>query len=128
MRRQVFLLTVCGFLSFFGVGCGAAVDDPAPRTDEQASEESQSEAGAPNEDSLGDQSSDGEVEAFARNCKTTCTAVRLGTGEACAPVIGYGHTTVFGGCKKACRFARQNAEANAAADSCRLTGCTDHCQ
>jgi hypothetical protein len=128
MKRQALLLAVCGVLGFFGVGCGPTTDDSTPQAGDQSTEESPSQVGTPDENSQGGGSSDDrEVHEMARNCTTTCTAVRIDTGAACANVIGYGSTTFLGGCTKACRFAHQDAESNAAAASCRLTGCADSC-
>lgn len=122
MKRQALLVAVCVLLGFSGFGCGAPVDDPAPQTGEQTSG-GQPDTGTPTE---GNESSDGEVEALARNCKTTCTGKKA-TGEACG-VVGFGSTTFLGGCTKACRFARSDADSKASAYGCELTTCSDSCQ
>jgi hypothetical protein len=111
MKRQALLLMCCGFLSFLGVGCGPAVDEPAPQTEEQTNEDSQ----------------DGEVHALARNCKVECSAVNISTGAACSPFTGFGSTTFLGGCTKACRFAIEDAQGQAAQSGCRLTTCSKTC-
>ena len=116
MKRQILLLIGCCFLGFFGVGCGPSVDDPAPQTEEQTPAESPS-----------DEASDGAVEALGKNCKVECSAVNISTGAACAPFTGRGSTTFLGGCKKACRFAWQDIEGQAAQAGCRLTTCGESC-
>jgi hypothetical protein len=126
MFWKALLLSLCGFLSVSVIGCGGPEDTQVPPAEEQAAEGQQPEAGA-SEEGQG-QAPEGEVRAQARNCQTTCTAVRVDTGEACASVVGYGYTTFLGGCTKACRFARENAEANAAAAGCRLVSCADSCR
>jgi hypothetical protein len=118
MKRQVLLVIGCCVLGFLGVGCGPSVEEePAPRSEEQAPEESPS-----------GESSDGEVEALARLCIVECRAVKVPTEEACAPFTGRGSTTFLGGCKKACRFAWQDIEGQAAQAGCRLTTCDQNCR
>jgi len=46
---------------------------------------------------------------MAKNCKTTCTGTNNSSGATCG-VVGFGSTTFLGGCTKACRFARQDAD------------------
>jgi hypothetical protein len=126
MKRQVLLVAVLGLLGFFGGGCGPAVDDAddaAPQMSEQVPMESPAETGTPVAE---DEATEGEVRAFARNCQTTCSGIRS-TGETCG-VVGFGSTTFLGGCTKACRFARQDADAKAVAAGCQLTTCTDYCR
>jgi hypothetical protein len=74
-----------------------------------------------------DTSSEGEVEAFARNCQTTCSGTSTATGGSCG-VVGFGSTTFLGGCTKACRFAREDADSKAVAAGCVLTSCNDYCR
>ncbi|MCP3144312.1 hypothetical protein [Pyxidicoccus xibeiensis] len=117
MMRHVMLLAVFAVLGSFSAGCGPATDDPAPETGAPTTEQLPSEEATPD---------DGEVTQMARNCQTTCSGVKA-TGESCS-VIGFGSTTFLGGCTKACRFARADADANASSSGCILSTCSDVCR
>ncbi|TQF16808.1 hypothetical protein FJV41_06545 [Myxococcus llanfairpwllgwyngyllgogerychwyrndrobwllllantysiliogogogochensis] len=115
MKRHVMLLAVLGILGFGGAGCGPGEEPretPSGETTEQVPGEETS-------------SEENNVEQFARNCKTTCSGITA-SGGTCG-VVGFGSTTFLGGCKKACRFARQDADAKAASYGCQLTQCSDAC-
>lgn len=117
MKRHVMLLAVFAVLGSFGAGCGPATDEPAPEASTPTTEQMPSAEATPD---------DGEVTQMARNCQTTCSGVTA-SGATCS-VIGFGATTFLGGCTKACRFARADADANAASYGCQLTTCTDVCR
>ncbi|WNG33747.1 hypothetical protein F0U61_08975 [Archangium violaceum] len=118
MKRHVMLLAVFSVLGFFGAGCGPATDDPAPQAGDPTTEQ------LPPDEAASD--NDRPVEQLARNCQTTCSGVTA-TGESCS-VVGFGSTTFLGGCTKACRFARADADANASSYGCQLTTCSDVCR
>lgn len=140
MKQQMLSLTVCSLLVCLGIGCDLSADHSMLPADVQDVEESTSEINTLNdhfqdgesfdghEYSQGGESFDGEVEPLARNCTVTCNAVNISTEEACVPFTGFGSTSFLGGCRKACRRARQNAEGSAAAAGCRLTACTENCR
>ncbi|MFY2558085.1 hypothetical protein ACN469_10675 [Corallococcus terminator] len=115
MKRHVMLLAILGVLGFVGPGCGPGLEQqeapPEETTEQVPGEETSSE--------------ENNVEQFARNCKTTCTGVNS-SGATCG-VVGFGSTTFLGGCKKACRFARQDADAKAGSYGCQLHQCSDAC-
>lgn len=127
MKRYVALLAVCGLLGVTGVGCGGTQEETLPNPEQQAPEEKQPDTVSPEEGTQGEQPNDGKVHQQARNCQTTCTAVRFDTGGQCAPITGFGSTTFLGGCTKACRFAHDDAQSQAAAASCRIVSCNDQC-
>jgi hypothetical protein len=107
MKRQVLLLTVCGILGVFSVGCGASMEGPP-------------------EESQGDGSPDGQVEPLlARSCRTSCTGFKY-HGATCE-VVGYGSATGLSGCRKACRLANVDAEDKAFISACNLSQCLDSC-
>ncbi len=117
MKRQALLVIGFCFLGFLNVGCGPIVDEPTPQTEEQAPAENPA-----------DEASDGDVQALARTCIVQCSAVNISTGAACSPFTGRGSTTFLGGCTKACRFAWQDIEGQAAQAGCRLTTCSESCR
>lgn len=115
MKQYVIGLLILAVLGVGGASCGPGSEVPETPPGET------SEPLPPDETS----SEDGTVEQFARNCKTTCSGITA-SGGTCG-VVGFGATTFLGGCKKACRFARQDADAKAASYGCQLTQCSDAC-
>ncbi|MET0406340.1 MAG: hypothetical protein ABW123_28230 [Cystobacter sp.] len=119
MKKQLLMLSLCGLVGFLGgAACGVSTgemdaDEQTPIT-EPATDATQADA-----------SKDGRVEAMAKNCQTTCTG-RRADGSTCG-VIGFGSTTFLGGCTKACRFARQDADTKSQQSGCQLEACNDQC-
>ncbi|QSQ17086.1 hypothetical protein [Myxococcus landrumensis] len=116
MKRHVLWLTLLGVLGITSLGCGPGAPDgwepPPGETSEALSAEEVSS----------EETGDAE---FARNCMTTCTGI-TSSGSACG-VVGFGSTTFLGGCRKACRFARRDADAKAATYGCQLQQCSESC-
>ena len=117
MKRHVMLLTLVSVLGILVAGCGPSPERPEPEDAVSAPEALPDEETSSQEDPA--------VEQFARNCKTTCTG-QTSSGGSCF-VVGFGSTTFLGGCRKACRFARGDADAKATASGCHLAACSDHC-
>ncbi|WP_342380435.1 hypothetical protein NVS55_12540 [Myxococcus stipitatus] len=117
MKRPVLWLALLGVLGIVSLSCGPAAPDgqetpPGETSETLSSEELSSEA-----------MDDAE---FARNCKVTCTG-KTSSGADCG-VVGFGSTTFLGGCSKACRFARRDADAKAATYGCQLWDCSEICR
>ncbi|MCK8500523.1 hypothetical protein [Myxococcus fulvus] len=115
MKRHVVWLAILAVLGSGFVGCGPGTEVPEVPAGETAEPPASEEVS----------SEDRPVEAFARNCKTTCSGFTASGGT--CNVVGFGATTFLGGCKKACRFARQDADAKAASYGCQLAQCSDAC-
>ncbi|WP_043428401.1 hypothetical protein [Cystobacter fuscus] len=127
MKKQILMLSLCGLMGFLGAGCGGATEEPAPQASEQSPAGGQPEAVPPADDSQGASTAgeDGGVTAMAKNCQTTCTG-HNSSGATCG-VVGFGSTTFLGGCTKACRFARQDADTKAQTNGCFIESCNDQC-
>jgi hypothetical protein len=128
MKKQILMLSLCGLMGFLGAGCGGSTEEPAPQESEQVPFGEQPEATPPADDSQSASTSgeDGGVTAMAKNCKTTCTGTNNSSGATCG-VVGFGSTTFLGGCTKACRFARQDADTKAQTSGCSIQSCNDEC-
>jgi hypothetical protein len=127
MKKHILMLSLCGLMGFLGAGCGGSTEEPAPQASEQTPVGGQPEAAAPTDDPQGAAApeEDGGVKAMAKNCQTTCSG-HNSSGEACG-VVGFGSTTFLGGCTKACRFARQDADTKAQTSGCFIESCNDQC-
>jgi hypothetical protein len=68
-----------------------------------------------------------EPVALGHECNATCTVVNLGADMCPETISGYGYTTFLGGCKKACKRARDDAASKLPVgcqiNNCNLTGC-----
>lgn len=118
MKRHVIVLAVFGVLGFFGAGCGPTMDDSAPMGGDPTTEP------RPADDVTSEE--DREVHQMAKNCQSTCPGVRA-DGSACS-IVGFGATTFLGGCKKACRFAREDAVSKQGPQGCTISSaCSDVC-
>jgi hypothetical protein len=64
---------------------------------------------------------------LGQECNATCTVVNLGAEMCPETISGYGYTTFLGGCKKACKKARDDAASKlpegCQINNCNLTGC-----
>ncbi|WP_143101518.1 hypothetical protein [Stigmatella aurantiaca] len=117
MKQYILLAAFCFLYGL--MGCGPAVDE--------SSQQDSTSAGISQEAPPSNEVSAEDVETSAKRCIVSCSAVSVSTGAACAPVRGSARTKVFGGCKKACQWATEDAEGQAAQSGCRLTTCAEEC-
>jgi len=120
MKQYVLLAAFCFLYGLMGIGCGPAIDG--------SSQQDSTSASIPHEAPPSGEVSAEDVETSAKRCVASCSAVSISTGAACAPVRGTARTTFIGGCKKACQWATEDAEGQAAQSGCRVTTCSEKCR
>jgi hypothetical protein len=127
MKQSISLVAFGILYGLMSMGCGSAIDDSSQQPGQPPSPTDSSSAGIISPEPSSEDVSTDDVETSAKRCVVSCGAVNISTGAACDPVRGSARTAFLGGCKKACQWATESAEGQAAQSGCRVTTCSEQC-